>query len=108
MKFFVEFESEDELRDFMRWRAISAATEKKIKELTAAMQELKRCEIASIGWPPHLVTIALRANVTTVAQASAMTDTEWLKTPRCGRRSLKEMRELIAARAKEPEPEQRH
>ena len=96
MKVWIELDGETELNDFLRWRRLEAA------RLDARMKREEidvkygRTEIACLGWPDAIVQIARAAGVETVQQAYLKSDNEWLKTPRCGRKHLITLRDLLA------------
>ena len=97
MKVWIELEGEEELQAFLRWRRNVAAKDARAAELSAIDERHGRTEIAGLGWPAALVAVVRAAGVETVEQARAMTDTEWLKTPKCGRKHLHTLRGLLAA-----------
>lgn len=100
MKMVIEFSDLEEMRDFLRWSQDRQSKSKRQAELKAIDDAYGRTEIANLGFPKAILSIMRGAGVSTIEQASAMTDTEWMKTPMCGRKQLQTIRELLEAHKK--------
>lgn len=87
----VEFETEEEIRDFLAWRVQQSNADRRNR----AISDFEKTEIGQMDMPSRLRTVFRFSGVTTISEAKRMTDIEWLKVQCCGKRALAELRDWL-------------